>query len=191
MSKSCLPAGAGSPHFCPHFQSPAQGPVQTTFLTWFHSHHLQLSAQAPPRGSAVLKHQPGSDQHQANTRLFSHRPTALCSTLLIQQSQVNLQQEKPMTRMQNEAPLPASTCPPTKHPARPIRTHLRTLSRRLAGRSTAAQAMAGDEEAPLQPSCSLHCELPGHQARGSSLSIPDASAVQGEQVKKENNCGAH
>lgn len=55
----------------------------------------------------------------------------------------------------------------------------------MAGwQSTAAQVMAGDEETLLQPSCSLHWELPGHQARGSSLSIPDASGVQGEQVKK-------
>lgn len=58
----------------------------------------------------------------------------------------------------------------------------------MAGwQSTAAQVMAGDEETLLQPSCSLHWELPGHQARGSSLSIPDASGVQGEQVKKKTN----
>lgn len=69
----------------------------------------------------------------------------------------------------------------------------------MAGwQSTAAQVMAGDEETLLQLNCSLHWELPGHQARGSSLSIPDASGVQGEQVKKKqttnkhkNNCGAH
>lgn len=55
----------------------------------------------------------------------------------------------------------------------------------MAGwQSTAAQVMAGDEETLLQLNCSLHWELPGHQARGSSLSIPDASGVQGEQVKK-------
>lgn len=129
-----LPAGAGSPQFCPHFHSPAPGPTQTTFLTWLHSHHLQLRAQAPPRGFAVLEHQQGSDQRQVNAKLFSHRPIALRSTLLIQQSQTNLQQKKTTRRMQNEALLPAGMYTPIKHPARPIRTHLRTLCRWLAGR---------------------------------------------------------